>query len=786
MKKFVSVVLVCALLICMIPSVFSADEQINVKIYGAPQKFDVMPIMQNDRVLVPMRAIFEKLGAKVDWDEATQTVTGTKIGKEVKLKIGDTTATVDGKSVTLDVPATIVNDRTMVPVRFISESMGAKVDWDNDTNTVIVQRGQTTNIDKNDGRELEDLGLTTSYDDSKFADIEGANVRRPVPTEFEKSSDLNDLLYYPQPKDPEEVFKGLTGGETLVTTESFFDMPMTGAEFSTFSVVDVDGMPFTKALDFNSVKIPEKSYKCAVEVRTDKQFNQGDVGMLVLYTRLISGGSNDSGEGHVEVTLQETATTGYKAAIQSHIYFGTDWKVTYIPFSVSPSVANKPLRMHIRPAHEIQEFQVGGYCLMNFGSKYKIEDMPDSSYYKGMEEDAQWRKDALAKIEQIRKGDITVTVKDKDGNVIPDADVKLDMYESEFEWGTAISTRLLREGEDGENYRKNLVKYFNGAVVETEHKWNYYENDPVSANSMVDWSIRNGIKNFRVHALLWDRKYDSTTKNSAVPPDVGKWIESKDYDKIKARFEKHIYEQAGDFAGRVTEFDVINEMTRGDAWFWDEQKDIISKAFEWARKAAPNEKLFFNECGLSGTDSKAYKKFTEILDWAVANNVDFDGIGIQGHQGNPKDPLIFLDMLNKFAEKYPDKELKVTEFDILLSGSKLNDDLQANFCRDILIAMYSCENLSGIYNWGMWDNNNAGRLILSKDWKVRKAGKEYEDLVYNKWWTRDSGKTNADGVYSTRGYFGDYDITVTANGQTKTADVRLYKNSDKNIVITMD
>ena len=60
MKKLVSLVLVCALLICIIPSVFSADEQINVKIYGAPQKFDVMPVMKNDRVLVPMRAIFEK------------------------------------------------------------------------------------------------------------------------------------------------------------------------------------------------------------------------------------------------------------------------------------------------------------------------------------------------------------------------------------------------------------------------------------------------------------------------------------------------------------------------------------------------------------------------------------------------------------------------------------------------------------------------------------------------------------------------------------------------------
>ena len=787
MKKCISLFLVFMLVFSLMPTTFAENNRINVKIYGMQQEFDVMPINENGRVLVPMRAIFEKLGAKVEWDDATKTVIGSKIGKEVKLTIGDTTAYVDGKAVTLDVPAKIVDGRTLVPVRFISESMGAIVSWDDATKTVIVNRGQTTNIDYDDGREIEKLTASRIYEYDKIEDVNADNIRRPVPTQFEKSSAIDDLIFYPQPKDPVEVFKGLTGGETLVKTEDFFDKPIRGEEFSTYEVVDVEGMPFDKALRFTTVKVHDKNYNCAVEVKTDKQFETGDTGMLVVYTRLISGGSNDSGEGRVEVTLQETATSGYKAAIQSVISFGKDWTATYIPFQVQNSVAQKPLRMHIRPGHEVQVFEIGGYELINYGQKYTVSDMPNSAYYKGMEEDAAWRSEAMKKIEQIRKGDITITVKDKDGNVIPDALVDLDMYETEFEWGTAIGGRLITNDENGQKYRQNIVKYFNGAVFESDSKWNHYENFPELANFMVDWCLRNGMKYFRGHALIWDRKYEEGTSNTSVPPDIGKWYEAKEYDKILDRMEKHIYEEGTDFAGRMTEWDVINEMNRGDAWIVQEMGwDKVKQIFEWARKADPNGDLYFNECGVSSVDSKNFKYYLEILDWAIANGVDFDGIGVQGHQGNPKDPQVMYKIINTLGERYPDKKIKITEFDILLSGSKIDPDLQANYCRDVLIAMYSSEHLDGIYNWGMWDYGNSGRLNFSKNWEITKAGKVFEDLVYNKWWTREEGKTDANGVYKTRGYFGDYDIKVTANGQTKAVTAKLYKDSDKNIVITMD
>lgn len=86
---------------------------------------DVAPTVVNDRTLVPMRAIFEALGADVQWDEASATATATLGGREVTITENQTTTYVDGAPVEIDVPATIYQDRFVVPIRFISESFGA-------------------------------------------------------------------------------------------------------------------------------------------------------------------------------------------------------------------------------------------------------------------------------------------------------------------------------------------------------------------------------------------------------------------------------------------------------------------------------------------------------------------------------------------------------------------------------------------------------------------------------------------------------------------------------------
>lgn len=113
-------------------------DDITVTVNGAEVEFDQAPVIDNDRTLVPMRAIFEAIGAEVEWDNETRTVTSKKGETVIRLTIGSAEMVVDEKTVLLDVPAKIVGDRTMVPVRAISEALSCDVQWLGDTRTVVI------------------------------------------------------------------------------------------------------------------------------------------------------------------------------------------------------------------------------------------------------------------------------------------------------------------------------------------------------------------------------------------------------------------------------------------------------------------------------------------------------------------------------------------------------------------------------------------------------------------------------------------------------------------------
>lgn len=96
------------------------NASIRVFINGTPVEFDQPPVIVNDRTLVPFRTVFEALGAEVGWDEATQTVTGTRQGRVITLQIGGSEMLVDGQIKYLDVPAQLLGGRTLIPVRAVS------------------------------------------------------------------------------------------------------------------------------------------------------------------------------------------------------------------------------------------------------------------------------------------------------------------------------------------------------------------------------------------------------------------------------------------------------------------------------------------------------------------------------------------------------------------------------------------------------------------------------------------------------------------------------------------
>ena len=120
-----------------------AQNEVTVNFEGQKMEFDVSPFIENESTLMPVRAIFQATGASVNWDNDTKTVliVSDDNGEQkfIIMQIGNPDVFVNGEKKTLSIAAKIVGDRTFVPLRFIMETLGRDVSWDENTRTVNIK-----------------------------------------------------------------------------------------------------------------------------------------------------------------------------------------------------------------------------------------------------------------------------------------------------------------------------------------------------------------------------------------------------------------------------------------------------------------------------------------------------------------------------------------------------------------------------------------------------------------------------------------------------------------------
>ncbi len=124
MKKFITSILVLMSILCM-----SANAEIIIDYNSEKLELDVAPVCENDIVMIPLRAVFEKYGLSVSWDAETSTVFAMSMDKVVMVQIGNTSAFVDSEEIQLETAPVIVKDRTMVSQSFIEAALGVKTVW---------------------------------------------------------------------------------------------------------------------------------------------------------------------------------------------------------------------------------------------------------------------------------------------------------------------------------------------------------------------------------------------------------------------------------------------------------------------------------------------------------------------------------------------------------------------------------------------------------------------------------------------------------------------------------
>lgn len=152
-RKSLSLLLALSLVFPLFPAALAQEEippmTIEVWVDGSNLPLAVPPEVRNERTMVPIRAVAEALGATVEWDQETATVTMTRAGVTVTMTLDSTTATVNGENVEMNVAPYVINERTLIPARYVAEFFGQTVDWYGDKQLVTITEDKSVAGDSN-------------------------------------------------------------------------------------------------------------------------------------------------------------------------------------------------------------------------------------------------------------------------------------------------------------------------------------------------------------------------------------------------------------------------------------------------------------------------------------------------------------------------------------------------------------------------------------------------------------------------------------------------------------
>ena len=402
---------------------------------------------------------------------------------------------------------------------------------------------------------------------------------------------------------------------------------------------------------------------------------------------------------------------------------------------------------------------------------------------------ADWREGAKERIREHRTSPMAVKVVDGEGNPVSNASVRVAMTRHDFRFGTAVNAGAFVAADEGHPYRKHLRELFNHAVLENAHKWKYWERDRAAADATVEWLNEQGFT-IRGHTMLWQ----TFRYGVPMPDDVAEALRADDAaerrDYVNERVLDHIETIGNAYQGVIDEWDVVNEITTEheilavlSAETPPQEAPELLEWFEAARKAAPDATLFVNDFDiLPGEDEEHRAAYEKLIEFLLANGAPLEGIGMQSHFHQARlrrEPQAYFETLERFARF--GLPLAITEFDMF--GHNWGNDpdtreaRQAEVFEEFLIMAFSHPAVTSFTMWGFWDRRHwSGEApLFREDWTPKPALDVYKDLVFDAWWTDETGETDAAGQVEVRGFHGDYEVTVERDGQREKKTVSLPK-----------
>jgi endo-1,4-beta-xylanase len=377
-----------------------------------------------------------------------------------------------------------------------------------------------------------------------------------------------------------------------------------------------------------------------------------------------------------------------------------------------------------------------------------------------------WKTEADARIENIRKRDVQITVVDAGGYPVSDVNVQIEQIRHRFAFGSEIDNDLVNDvnNMDNPDYTDFFKDHFEWAVMGNESKW--YSNEPYEgyvtyedADTIYNWCADNGIT-MRGHCIYWEQ--DGAYQQQ-------QWVEELEYaplpaeSELRTAVENRMDSAVNHFKGKFVHWDVDNEMLPTPhfyqsrlgqgIWYW---------MFQAANEIDPDCKLFTNE--YSGNSFGGYnaQPYINLVNDLRNNSAPVHGIGIQGHVSPTFNPTSYWNYVLKPLGTLG-LPIWVTEFDY----EEPNDTFRADGLEDFYRICFSDPNVEGILMWGFWENCHwrPDWWIVNSDWTLNEAGVRYEALM-SEWTTNDSNTTDYWGIVYFRGFHGTYRISLTVPGVT--------------------
>ncbi|WP_231936258.1 endo-1,4-beta-xylanase [Bythopirellula polymerisocia] len=542
--------------------------------------------------------------------------------------------------------------------------------------------------------------------------------------------------------------------------------------------ISIEGMPFEQAYQVESGTRYCDAKNIQVFVPIRKTIRKGDVLLISFWMRRPNAGGQPN-NAYFSVNAGPN-TPGYVYKLSAY----REWK-QHVRSFVAPldyDLTNSSIRIDLGEAGTVAE--VADLRLVNYGPHCDPTTLPRSTVnYPGRAADAAWRKEALKRIENIRKGDIAIRVVDAQGDPVANASVTITMQKHAFGFGSAVNSEVLGADksefpiqpkrkvtvtwEDAQKYREIVKKYFDRVTFESELRpgnWKLMKSgDPqwsrkhrILMEKTLPWLKANGIA-ARGHYIGW------------APMDFNE-VEKRflgDPEGHRAWLWEHMADVLPKTSEFVTEWDTINHIVGWGKHTYEIEyggPEIYSEILAEARRLAPDATHAINEGKVlpDGYKREPYKRIIRFLD---EQGQAPDIVGFMGHfdLSTLTPPEELLEVYDDFAKIAP--RLQLSEFDV-----EAGDDeaLQADYYRDVMIATFSHPNFEAIVQWGFWERMHwkPAAAMWREDWTVKPCGKVFVDLVANQWWTNQTLTTDPQGECQLRGFLGDYSVIVKHEGKT--------------------